>query len=502
MPIRHLICFVLGALFYLGGPVRAEIMLTELGQAGIAILDIKHANDGSNRLFLAGQRGLIRIYRNGEILEQPFLDIAGLVNSGANEQGLLSIAFPPGRGPKSHFYVYYTGADDATYISRYRITADPNVADPLSEERILRVGQPFENHNGGRLEFGPDGFLYLGYGDGGGANDPENNAQNTGTLLGKIIRIDVESGETPYSIPTDNPFVGDSAIRDEIWAVGVRNPWRIAFDRQTGDLFIADVGQSAREEINVQPAASSGGENYGWPAMEGNLCNGDCSGFVAPVWEYDHQQGCSITGGHIYRGSVYPDLNGAYLYGDFCSRTIWSLRQVSGEWQNQEVATAPVGITTFGEDEAGNLYAGLFGGLYLISDGEPQAAFPISGKISGNWINSELNDQGLNIMAGRRDDGSLFVFLAWYTYLNGEAFWIVGNADYPAGASEITVPMLRLEGIDFFQANTSANRIPIGSLTLKAQACDQIQVDYEFGDLGSGTVNLEPLLDIEGAECQ
>lgn len=325
---------------------------------------ITHADDGSGRLFVVEQAGRIWIIKDGALLSMPFLDISNRVVSGG-EQGLLSVAFPPDYDSKGYFYVNYTSisGDGDTVVARYNISGDPNVADPESEQVLLTTGQPFSNHNGGQLAFGPDGYLYISMGDGGSSGDPLNNAQSPGTLLGKLLRIDVESdpGADPYLIPSDNPFIQNGEFRDEIWALGLRNPWRFSFDRQTGDVYIGDVGQSSYEEIDFQPASSTGGENYGWNIMEGAHCFNsatcDQTGLVLPVAEYEHSQGdCSITGGLVYRGQDYAGLQGIYLYGDFCSGRIWGLRKNGTDWQTALLLDSPYTISTFGEDEAGNLY--------------------------------------------------------------------------------------------------------------------------------------------------
>jgi hypothetical protein len=275
----------------------------------------------------------------------------------------LSAAFPTGYAAKGHFYVYYTNTQGNIVISRYRLSIDPDAADPATEEILLTIPHPtYTNHNGGQLAFGPDGYLYAGTGDGGGGGDPNGNAQNTASLLGKILRIDVESGAVPYAVPTDNPFFGNSAYRSEIWALGLRNPWRFSFDRFTGDLFIADVGQGTFEEVDIQPSGSAGGLNYGWNIMEGAHCypGGTCSqiGLFLPAYEYDHSQGCSITGGFVLRGPTAASLAGRYIFGDFCSGRIWSLKPLlpGGPWESSLLADTAYTISTFGEDEAGNVY--------------------------------------------------------------------------------------------------------------------------------------------------
>jgi glucose/arabinose dehydrogenase len=259
-------------------------------------------------------------------------------------------------------------------VARYKVDpANPDLALSASEEMLLEVDQPFSNHNGGQLAFGPDNFLYIGLGDGGSGGDPQGNGQRTDTLLGKLLRIDVESVVKPYEIPPGNPFVGMSGFRPEIWALGLRNPWRFSFDRKTGDLYIADVGQNKWEEINYQSNAGAGGENYGWNIMEGAHCYNAAtcnqSKFVLPVIEYDHSKGCSVTGGFVYRGETFTGLQGIYVYGDYCEGTIWGLRLVNGKWQNNLLIDTDLNISSFGENEAGDLFVvDLGGSIYEIQD--------------------------------------------------------------------------------------------------------------------------------------
>ncbi len=326
---------------------------------------ITHAGDGSGRLFLTLQEGQIVIYDGRRVLPEPFLDMAPLVSC-CGERGLLSVAFDPDYEKNGFFYANYTDAHGDTVIARYSVSANPNRADPSSAEILLTIDQPFANHNGGQLQFGPDGFLYIGMGDGGSAGDPQNNAQNPKSLLGKMLRLDVSNNNTNdgllYDIPPDNPFLDDAEARSEIWALGLRNPWRFSFDRLTGDLFIADVGQNRWEEVNLQPATSRGGENYGWRRMEGSHCfnpQTDCNDgtLVLPILEYDHSLGCSITGGYRYRGRASPNLYGIYFYGDFCSGRIWAASQDNdGHWSAIEILNTGFSISTFGEDEEGELY--------------------------------------------------------------------------------------------------------------------------------------------------
>jgi glucose/arabinose dehydrogenase len=329
---------------------------------------IAHASDGSNRLFVVEQGGRIRIVKSGVVQPSPFLDIAGRISTGG-ERGLLGLAFPPDYARKGYFYVNYTNPAGDTVVSRFqRSASNPDAADPASEQLILTVAQPFANHNGGQLAFGPaDRMLYVGMGDGGDAGDPGNRAQNPGQLLGKILRLNTETGRPfTYTVPPTNPFLTTAGFRPEIWALGMRNPWRFSFDRATFDLFIADVGQGSWEEIDFQPASSPGGENYGWRIMEGTHCfnPNPCSavGLTPPVVEYNHSAGdCSVTGGYVYRAAQYPRMQGLYFYGDFCSGRIWALRRAGTAWQSNLLLDTPVQISAFGEDESGNLYAASYG---------------------------------------------------------------------------------------------------------------------------------------------
>jgi len=363
-----------------------NISLIKVSGGLLKPLHITHSGDKSARLFVVEQSGRIRIIRADKLLTAPFLDITDRVLSGG-ERGLLSVAFPPGFASSGRFYVYYTRLPDgATVIARYRVTAEPDIADHLTEEVLLVISQPFANHNGGQLAFGPDGFLYIGMGDGGSGGDPLNNAQNHDSLLGKLLRIDVESGAIPYGVPRrnhspdyrvprTNPFVRSPGYRPEIWALGLRNPWRFSFDRQTGDLYIGDVGQNLFEEVDFQPASSTGGENYGWNIMEASHCylRPSCSpaGLVLPTAEYEHTLGdCSITGGMIYRGLKYPGMQGVYIYGDYCSGRIRGLKNDGEMFQNTILLDSPFAISTFGEDESANLYLADYvsGTIYRVID--------------------------------------------------------------------------------------------------------------------------------------
>ncbi|MCB0038012.1 MAG: PQQ-dependent sugar dehydrogenase, partial [Anaerolineales bacterium] len=320
-------------------------------------LGLTHAGDA--RLFVAEQHGLISIIQEGQRLSTPFLDIIERVNSNANEQGLLGLAFHPNYAENGYFYVNYSGANGETTISRFQVSADANAADAGSETVLLTIAQPYSNHNGGQIAFGPDGYLYIGMGDGGSQNDPQNNGQNPDALLGKILRIDVDGGE-PYAIPADNPYAADDRYRPEVWAMGLRNPWRFSFDRATGDLYIADVGQNAWEEIDFQPAGT-GGLNYGWRQFEASNCYlDDCTlpAHTPPVFEYNHSGGhCSVTGGYVYRGQAYPELSGNYFLADYCSGTMWRLfHNGDGSWDNDQIGQTGFLVSSFGEDVNGELY--------------------------------------------------------------------------------------------------------------------------------------------------
>lgn len=317
---------------------------------------------GDTRLFITQQTGTVLVYDALGLRATPFLDIRSLVLSGG-ERGLLSVAFHPLYRDNGFFFVYYTNRNGDNSIARYKVSSnDPDFADPASGTILLTIPHPnFANHNGGQLQFGPDGFLYIGTGDGGSAGDPNNHAQDLSQLLGKLLRIDVDHG-LPYTIPPSNPFFGFGNARNEIWAYGLRNPWRFTFDRANGDLWIGDVGQDLYEEVDLQPATSMGGENYGWRKMEGFHCYNpptNCTdpSFTMPVLEYPHLQGaCSISGGYRYRGTQIPSLQGAYLYGDYCTGTIWSATSTGSAWTSKTLLTTTLRISSFGEDVSGELY--------------------------------------------------------------------------------------------------------------------------------------------------
>ena len=353
-------------------PAGLELVLVEVA-SGLSRPVHVAAPAGDERLFVVEKSGTVRIIRDGQLESTPFLDISGQV-SGGNEQGLLSIAFHPSFAENGRFFVYYTDGSGDSRVARYTVGADPDQADPASASVLLEVPQPRGNHNGGHILFGPDGMLYISLGDGGGSGDPFDAGQDRTSLLGTILRIDVDSG-FPYTIPSDNPYAGHASFRPEIWAWGLRNAWRLDIDVEEGLLFTADVGQNRIEEINVAPLAS-GGLNYGWSILEGSECFGsgscDTSGLELPVVEYGHNEGCSVTGGVVYRGSAISDLTGHYLYSDYCSDWVRSFR-----WESGAVADATEwgitagGVTSYGRDGAGEVYIATDGGRVYRIEASP-----------------------------------------------------------------------------------------------------------------------------------
>jgi glucose/arabinose dehydrogenase len=391
-------------LLILAGPARGEITL-ETVLTGLSGPVRVVAPKDDLRLFVVEQPGFIRVFDQDGTARDIFLDVSDktLVS---NERGLLGLAFPPDYAESGRFYISLTdnnpGTTTESQIWRYQVSANPDVADAASGELLLTLFQPASNHNGGHIEFGPDGMLYIGFGDGGGANDTANNAQNVGIWLGKMLRLDV-SGPGAPAVPPDNPFV-EQAPLDEIWALGLRNPWCFSFDRETGDLYIADVGQTRVEEVDVQPTASLGGENYGWRLMEGSECfnpitNCNDGSLILPAHEYLHGSGrCSISGGYVYRGTSIPAEQGAYFFGDYCTGEIWSLRWTeSGGVSDVVDRTAeltrdiPIGsfqLSSFGQDGTGELYVieNGAGRVHRIVDANKNPGDVRSvGRLKGNW---------------------------------------------------------------------------------------------------------------------
>jgi glucose/arabinose dehydrogenase len=319
-------------------------------------------------LFIIEQTGVVRVIENDILRALPLLDIRQRVDSRRSEQGLLGLAFHPDFTHNGFFYVNYTERGGDTIIARYQIHVGADQADPASEMILLRIEQPYSNHNGGGIAFGPDGYLYIATGDGGSSGDPLNNGQRLDTLLGKLLRLDVDAAE-PYAIPADNPFTAGDGL-PEIWAYGLRNPWRFAFDQSSGDLFIGDVGQNRWEEVDFLAAGSPGGANFGWNLREGRhaFAAGEAPHLIDPAAEYDHSDGCSITGGVVIRDPGLTEWQGIYLYGDYCSGTIWGLlRDARGNWQSMQLFSTGYSISSFGEDLSGTVYVvDLNGAVYRL----------------------------------------------------------------------------------------------------------------------------------------
>lgn len=356
--------------------------LTEIASGFNKPVDISNSGlPEDKRIFISEKDGKIKVINeNGMVLSTPFLDIDSKVNSVSNERGLLSLCFDPQFGTNGHIYVNYTNNNGNTVVSRFtRMSNNNNQIDASSEKIIITVVQPFENHNGGEINFGKDGYLYIGMGDGGSGGDPGNRAQNFKNMLGKILRIDVNTENAPYLIPNDNPYKDNLDTLQEIWSMGWRNPWRFSFDRVTDDMWIADVGQNKWEEVNIE-SSGQGGLNYGWKCYEGlqeydfSKCENGTS-FVAPIHVYDNKSeiGCSITGGYVYRGVQNPGLYGKYIYADYCSGRFWALyKNNNDEWQNDDLANLQdFHYATFGEDNSGELYVAslISGKVFKISDG-------------------------------------------------------------------------------------------------------------------------------------
>lgn len=461
-------------LFGASEAASAQALTTELFVQGLSgAVDMKADPTDSNRFFVVQQSGRIRTVLNGTVLSTPFLDISGPVNTSGNERGLLGLALHPDYANNGRFFVNYTGPGGATFIQEYTVSADPNVANPTAVRTIAQISQDFSNHNGGCVQFGMDGMLYVGMGDGGSGNDPNNRAQQRSSRLGKMLRYDVDIA-APY-IPADNPFVNDSTYDPAIYHLGLRNPWRFSFDRATGDMWIGDVGQNQREEVSYS-AFGDAGLNFGWRCLEGNRCNinsGTCScsnpAFVDPVIDIVQSQptgfNCSVIGGYVYRGSAIAGLEGTYFYADYCSRQIWTLRYdgttVSSQMNRTAELDPPTGtissITAFAEDNDGELYIVTQGGrIWKITEVPP----PCEGT---NYCTALPNQSGLaaNISAGGSfsvADNGFFLSTGGLTPGTfGLYFYGPGQTQQPLGNGNICVdgPLIRIFPIvqaDFFGA--------------------------------------------------
>lgn len=491
-----------------------ELGYTRVSERG-SIVDIRHAGDGSGRLFLVEQAGRIWILQEGTELAEPFLDISDRISAGG-ERGLLSLAFAPDYESSGAFYTWYTDGGGDTTLARFRVSSDPDRADPTSEETVLLVEQPRGNHNGGQLQFGADGYLYLGIGDGGGAGDPDLAGQDLDTLLGKLVRLDVDPVHGTYAVPADNPLVGLPG-RDEIWAWGLRNPWRMAFDPLTQDLFIADVGQNDYEEINVQGLLEGGGQNYGWNLMEGTACftaGCDTEGLVLPVGGYAHDEGCSVTGGVVYRGTAYPELHGRYLFGDYCTGTIWGLKRASGAWEQVELDRSPYSILTFGVGEDRSLYLSAGGqGVFRVTDGPlaVEPPFRINAGLSDAWFEEATTGQGLFI-AVFTELGVLS--LAWFTYdlerPPPEATAVLGEPGHrwftavgPFDGTGANLEVFLTEGGRFDSSTPPATDAPVGTLRLDFAHCNSGVLTYRFDDGGpEGQIPLKRVANDNIALCE
>jgi len=479
------------------------------------VTDIANAGDGSERLFLVRRYGLIKILEDGQELEGLFLNIQNRVSSTGEEMGLLSMAFAPDYKTSGYFYVLYV-AERALMLDRLKVSDDPNIADASSRKNVLWVELTSWTNNGGRIRFGPDGMLYLGIGDDGDYEGYSSTIAQDGSYLnGKLLRIDVDPAHGTYAIPPDNPFVGNAAYRDEIWALGLRNPWRTSFDMGTGDLFIADVGEEELEEINFQGIESTGGENYGWSMMEGTMCvaGGSCNqaGLTLPISEYPHESNdgndnCWVIGGEVYRGDAYPNLKGTYLYGDYCSGNIWSLARDGNQWLNKMLTVTDYAVTTFGLAEDGSIYlAADNAGVFLVSDGEVknEPDFSINSGLTGAWYNPETSGQGQLIDL---DPESQYMFLAWFTFTDGvspnpnEQHWFTAQGNYNGNTAQLVL-YETLGGQ--FDAPQEVSTDPVGEVVLSFTDCETGQMDYTIETLAlQGSIPLQRAIPGSGNSCE
>jgi len=461
--ILILICFTSICL------AQPQITLVELANGFLSPVAI--ANAGDDRLFICEIKGIIKIVdTTGSVYGTSFLDIKGIIktdNNQWNERGLLSLAFHPDYSSNGYFFVNYTDNSGDMQISRFSVSGDPNVADAGSEVQVINIGQPDPYHNGGCIQFGPDGYLYIGNGDGAGnvGGDPNDDAQNKNTVLGAMLRLNVDN--LPYTNPATNPYVGVAGL-DEIWSIGLRNPWRFSFDRTTGDMWIADVGQNKVEEINMEPASSSGGVNYGWNCLEATSifnagdCNGDMSIYTDPVFEYAQKGAdCGIIGGYMYRGSKHLGLIGHYVFTDYCRGTVHSIYDNGGTWTDvQHLDYTNDNFSSFGEDASGEMYvAGLVDGkIYRIED------LLTSLKSPSDWINSTLSPNPV-------------IHSTKLTFKNAEnrkhsirIFNSAGQEVYSEGSfsgSEVNLDLSRFEkGVYFYSLSTGKKVVSRGKITV------------------------------------
>lgn len=504
--MRYLLALVLVAFATSANSI--DLRLTPVVTGFLNPVYVTHAGDNSGRLFVVEQAGRILIVRNGAVVATPFLDIGPLVSTG-EEQGLLGLAFAPDFTTSRRLYVYYTDTGGSSVLARFTVGSNPDRVDRLTQEILLQFPQPFANHNGGWIGFGPDGFLYLASGDGGSGNDPQDNGQRLNTLLGKILRLDV-SGTTAVG-PASNPFRNTANARGEIWALGLRNPWRASFDRQTGDLWMGDVGQARREEINFQPAGSAGGQNYGWRRFEGTLCGpannncGNTDGITMPVTEYERALGCSITGGYVYRGTSYPRMVGRYIFSDFCSGRFWALERTgtgttASAFTRTELVATGLPISSLGEDQAGNLYALDYNGqLLLLSDGAPITGPTIDASFTGAWYDPAQNGHGflIEVLPG----GNMLAW--WFTFSpEGQQSWFGGVG--PITGNRAVISPQRTTGGRFipnFNPSTIQNE-PFGTLTFTFTSCRSGQVAFNLPQgYNQGTMTLTRLTVPDGLTC-
>jgi hypothetical protein len=505
---RKIVLLFAAILIFMGTNTKAQYVLQQ-AYPNLTFsnpVDLQYAPDGTDRVFIVEQSGIIKVFENNgnTTTTKTFLDITDRVTSGG-ETGLLGLAFHPDFANNGYFYVDYTTPNPLrTHVSRFQVTSNPDSADKNSELVLLEVDQPYSNHNGGRTIFGPDGYLYIGFGDGGSAGDPNNNAQNKSVLLGKILRIDVDnpSGGLNYGIPPDNPFVGNAqGWREEIYSFGMRNPWRFSFDPSTNLLWCGDVGQNAWEEIDT----ISNGGNYGWRCYEGNHVynSSGCTGtdYLFPIWEYDHSGGnCSITGGYIYRGMRRPELTGTYVYGDYCSRKIWSLDYSGTNLINTLVNTASASILSFGVDMNNEFYILCSSGkIYefqpaISSPSNLQTSEGSPGTVDLNWVDNSNNESGFRIQ--RKDSNNIFsdvgtVNAGVTSYTDNVSnttaytYRIIAYNDSAvsnySNESEVVVTEVPVEMISF-SANVSDNKVLINWTTATEKNNKGFEIERSFDD--------------------